>query len=443
LTCSNPGFQGSPAQPGYGNDAEAIIDAEWATAAAPNAAIVLAACTDTQTTFGGLLALENVLNEAPADLPSVVSISYGEAEASLGAAQNLAFSTAYQQAVAEGVSVFVSSGDQDAASADAGNVATQGISVSGLTSTPYNVSVGGLDFGYTVDGVNPTVYWSQTNNNVFSSALSYIQEIPWNDSCAGSLVAGFLGLSPLELCNNPAVASPGGPFSFLLNASGGSGGPSGCGTVTPATPGKAGGTCVGYPKPVWQNTVVGIPKDSVRDIPDVSLFASNGFWDAYYVTCWSNPDPNVGGGFSCTGPPSTWAGFGGTSIASPIMAGIQTLINQKTGSRWGNPNSIYYGLANSEYGTGGSSTCNSLTVNKTSNSCVFYDVTQGDNVGACTSGASAMLIDCYRPAGYGLTYGLLSTSATAKEPAYRATVGWDFTSGIGSVNVWNLINRWP
>jgi hypothetical protein len=125
------------------------------------------------------------------------------------------------------------------------------------------------------------------------------------------------------------------------------------------------------------------------------------------------------------------------------MAGIQTLINQKTGSRWGNPNSIYYGLANSEYGTGGSSTCNSLTVNKTSNSCVFYDVTQGDNVGACTSGASAMLIDCYRPAGYGLTYGLLSTSATAKEPAYRATVGWDFTSGIGSVNVWNLINRWP
>ena len=45
--------------PGYGDDGEAAIDVEWATAAAPNAAIILAACTDTTTTFGGLIALEN------------------------------------------------------------------------------------------------------------------------------------------------------------------------------------------------------------------------------------------------------------------------------------------------------------------------------------------------------------------------------------------------
>jgi len=34
------------------NDAEAILDAEWASAAAPSAAIEMAACADTQTTFG-------------------------------------------------------------------------------------------------------------------------------------------------------------------------------------------------------------------------------------------------------------------------------------------------------------------------------------------------------------------------------------------------------
>jgi subtilase family serine protease len=80
ITCTNPGFQGVSSDPGYGDDGEAAIDVEWASAAAPNAAIILAACTDTTTTFGGLIALENVLNGPTASLPSVVSISYGEAE---------------------------------------------------------------------------------------------------------------------------------------------------------------------------------------------------------------------------------------------------------------------------------------------------------------------------------------------------------------------------
>src|SRR5438445_9801684 len=38
------------------NSAEASLDAEWASAAAPSAAIQLAACRDTRTTFGGLIA---------------------------------------------------------------------------------------------------------------------------------------------------------------------------------------------------------------------------------------------------------------------------------------------------------------------------------------------------------------------------------------------------
>src|SRR5580658_5966179 len=143
IYCANPGFQGNPSDPGYGDDSEAAVDEEWASAAAPNAAIVLAACTDTTTTFGGLIALENTLNGFADDLPSVVSISYGEAEAANGRSANLSYYYAYQQADAEGVSVFVSSGDEDAASDDLGNPATHGIGVSGFTSTPYNVSVGG------------------------------------------------------------------------------------------------------------------------------------------------------------------------------------------------------------------------------------------------------------------------------------------------------------
>jgi subtilase family serine protease len=445
ITCDNPGFQG-PGTPGYGDDGEAAIDVEWASAAAPNAAIILAACTDT-TTFGGLIALENTLNGPAASLPSVVSISYGESEAQNGAAMNLAYFDAYQQAVAEGVSIFVSSGDEDAASADGGNTSTHGISISGFTSTPFNVSVGGTDFGYTADNVNPATYWSATNSNTYSSALSYIQEIPWNDSCAGSLVAAFLApilgtpSDPQAFCNTSVANSDG-----LRNAIGGSGGPSGCATGVASTRGVVSGTCAGYPKPSFQSGLFGNPNDGVRDIPDVSLFASNGFWDAYYVVCWSNPDPNVGGGFTCTGNPSTWAGFGGTSVSSPIMAGIQSLVNQKTGSRWGNPNTVYYSLANTEFVSDGSgaAACNSTSVNKTSNTCIFYDVTQGDNDGACRgSGAgSTTLRNCYRTGG-ATSIGILSTSNTASQPAYVTTAGWDFPTGIGSVNAFNFVMNWP
>jgi len=441
ISCTNPGFQG-PGTPGYGDDGEAAIDVEWATAAAPNASIILAACTDT-TAFGGLIALVNTLNGPAGSLPSVVSISYGEAEASNGAAANAAYNAAYQQAVSEGVSIFVSSGDENAASADGGNVATHGIGISGFTSTPYNVSVGGTDFGYTANNIDPGTYWNSTNSNTYSSALSYIQEIPWNDSCAGSLVAAFLApllgtpSDPLLFCNTSTANNDG-----LRNSIGGSGGPSGCATGVASTRGVVSGTCAGYAKPSYQAGLFGNPGDGVRDIPDVSLFASNGFWDAYYVVCWSNPDTRVGGGFTCTGAPSTWAGFGGTSVSSPIMAAIQALVNQKTSSRWGNPNTTYYALANAEFGMSGTgaSACNSNTVNKTSNTCVFYDITQGDNDSACRTASGGVVRNCYQN---GNTIGILSLSNTTREPAYVTNAGWDFSTGIGSVNAYNLVMNWP
>jgi subtilase family serine protease len=443
IPCTNPGFQGKKKDPGYGDDGEAAIDVEWASAAAPGASIVLAACEDTTTTFGGLIALVNTLGGTNGPLPSVVSISYGESEAVNGESANLTYYFAYQQAAAEGVSIFVSSGDEDAMSTDNGNVAKHGIGISGFASTPYNVSVGGLDFGYTALGVNPSEYWSATNSSTFSSALSYIQEIPWNGSCASTYVSEvYGGTTPTAFCNSSEVTDPTNPLSFFLNAFGGSGGPSGCALGSPAVAGVVGGTCSGYPKPQWQSGLVGNPNDGVRDIPDVSLFASNGIFDAYYVVCWSNPDTNplVGGGFTCTGAPSTWAGFGGTSVSSPIMAAIQALVDQKTKSRWGNPNTVYYSLAKSEYGKKGSASCNSATVAKTGNNCIFYDVTQGDNVGACKK-FQGTAYDCFLEKGN--KYGLSSTSPSSSEPAYITNVGWDFPSGIGSVNAYNLVMEWP
>ena len=74
-TCSNPGTNPS--------DGEADLDAEIASAIAPNASIVVATCADSGTTNGVLFAAENLLNSTTP--PAIMSMSYGECEAVSGA----------------------------------------------------------------------------------------------------------------------------------------------------------------------------------------------------------------------------------------------------------------------------------------------------------------------------------------------------------------------
>jgi subtilase family serine protease len=309
--CASPGVVAP-------NDAEAILDAEWASAAAPNAAIVMATCGDSGATFGGLIAVQNLIN-ASSQPPAIMSISYGQCETVNGAAANAAYNSIYQQAVTEGVSVFVAAGDSGAAGCDdSAEEATHGIGVNAFASTPYNVAVGGTDFSDTYSGTNAT-YWNSTNTPTFGSAISYIPETPWNDSCAGALLSNYEGYSltygSSSLCNDSSLGS------LLLSTVAGGGGPSGCATGTPSPSNSSivSGTCQGWPKPSWQS-VMGNPNDNVRDTPDVSLFAANGLWGHFYVFCWSD---TANGGAACTGAPSGWSGAGGTSFASPLWPGFR------------------------------------------------------------------------------------------------------------------------
>jgi subtilase family serine protease len=438
--CTDPGING--------DDGEAAIDVEWATAAAPNASIVLASCADTSNAasgFGGFIALQNMLNNV--NPPKVVSVSYGESEAENGASSNLYITNLYALGAAEGVSIFVSSGDEGAASSDADEAnATHGITVSGWTSTPNNVSVGGTDYGDSFLGETGT-YFNPTNLANYQTALSYVPEIPWNDSCASQLIYLSSGFSsPVGtdgFCNSAAAQTEG-----LITTASGSGGPSGCATGAATTRGVVSGTCVGYPKPSWQAGLFGNPADGVRDIPDVSLFAANGVWGHYYAVCYSDTDTSRTGGDAgpCTGDPSTWAGFGGTSVSSPIWAGIQALVNQYTGEPQGNPNPVLYAIANTEYGSSGSPSCNSTLGNGASANCVFYDVTLGDMDVNClpltSRGTTVGSFNCFNAGG---TEGVLSLSNTVLEPAYGTTPGWDFATGIGTTNATNLVKNpaWP
>ena len=287
---------------------------------APDADIVLAASgDDTATVFGGLIAVQNLLNTSAAP-PAIMSISYGECEALNGAASNASFNTTYQQAVTEGTTIIVSSGDESAVSCDANRVeATHGIGVSGFASTIYNVAVGGTDFSDTAHNTNAT-YWGTvtdgSGNDAFGgSALSYVPEIPWNDSCASSTFIAFLiantaqtgitSTDPVAFCNTTlaknGLAPVGNWLAFpSISTGSGSGGPSGCATGSATTSGVISGTCAGYAQPAFQSAslsgaaVFGMPANGVRNIPDVSLFASNGQWGHALWLC--NSDTTEGGG---------------------------------------------------------------------------------------------------------------------------------------------------
>jgi uncharacterized repeat protein (TIGR01451 family) len=424
--CADPGVVAP-------NDAEAILDAEWASAAAPNAAISITSCGDTTTTFGGLIALENLINSS-SQPPGIVSISYGECEAVNGESANATYNATYQQAVSEGISVFVAAGDSGAAGCDnSATNAIDGIGVNAFASTAYNVAVGGTDFIDTYSKTN-NIYWSSANGTTLGSALSYIPEIPWNDSCAGTLLSSYFGSTTSYGSNGFCNTLLGG---FYLSTVAGGGGPSACATGSPLSPDIVSGSCQGWPKPSWQSGFNGFgnPNDGVRDTPDISLFAADGLWSHYYIFCWSD---SANGGAACGGAPNplsgSWSGAGGTSFASPIMAGIQALVNQKTGERQGNPNPTYYQLAATEY-LQSSSSCDSANGNGVANTCIFYDITQGDENVNCTG-----TNNCYVPSG---PEGVLSTQDSSYDPAYTATMGWDFATGIGSVNAFNLVNSWP
>jgi hypothetical protein len=161
-------------------------------------------------------------------------------------------------------------------------------------------------------------------------------------------------------------------------------------------------TCAGYAKPSWQKGVFGNPGDNVRDIPDVSLFGSNGIWGHYILICFSD---KTGGGVPCTGAPSGWIGIGGTSASAPLMAAMQALVDQHWNIRAGNPNPTYYAIAKTEFGTTGNTSCYSIN-EQSGNSCVFNDVTQGDIDVNCRFNGTVFKADCYLPSG---TNGAIST----------------------------------
>jgi hypothetical protein len=398
-----------------GEESEADLDVQWSGGVARGATIDFVVSESTETTAGVDLSALNIIDN---DLAPIMSESYGECEAGLGTGGNQFHNTLWEQAAAQGITVLLAAGDSGSAGCDSANAgetfAQYGLAVSGLASTPFNVAVGGTDFN---DASSIATYWNQTNVSPSeSSAKSYIPESTWNDSCAAS---GLLGCTP------PPSSTYLSDGLYLLA---GGGGPSTCTNPSGTFPTI---TCTGgYSKPNWQ-AGTGVPQDSARDIPDLSLFAGNGLNGSFYVICQIDANSDDDGSWtSCdlNAPYTDFQAGSGTSASVQVFAGIMAMVVQAHG-RQGNANYVLYPMAAQS-----GASCNSSTAPVTNSTCIFYDITVGNNSVICEGGS---------PNCSSTTSGQYGVMANGSDSiAYPATGGYDLATGLGSVNVANLVNKW-
>ena len=152
---------------------------------------------------------------------------------------------------------------------------------------------------------------------------------------------------------------------------------------------SGGGISTLVTKPDWQ-TGPGVPADNARDIPDVAMSAA--VHDAYLIVYQG-----------------ALVAVGGTSAASPSLAGVISILNQYQVSKGtqarpglGNINPQLYRLAQSA-------------------PAAFHDITSGNNIVPCAQGTPNCLNQSY---------------------GYNAGPGYDTATGLGSIDGYNLVTQW-
>jgi subtilase family serine protease len=414
---------------------EADLDIEWSGAVARNAQIIFINGQTNNGVFDAMTAAINPPSGPP--LATVLSASYGAGcEAQATGAIDL--ETVFQQGNAEGVTIMNSSGDVGAATCDFTppnftppfSPAVGGLGVSYPASSPQVTAVGGTEITIADDANPPNpAFWGTTIGPNGGTAVTYIPEIAWNDDEAlGTFCASNPGQS---FCHpSPGVAITSAQTfqeDYWLSSSGG--GASNCWYTTNLGvcqgPGPGPTTGGGFAQPTYQQklSVPGAPA-GVRYVPDVSLFASPSF--PGYIFCTPLNPPNDGSTCASgifTAVDSNFSLVGGTSVSSPVFAGIMALLNQyvvatgfQSTAGLGNVNPTLYDLAA-----------------KPSNG-VFHTVTSGDNNVYCkpnTPAGQPSNVQC--PAA-----GVMGYSASN----FDATTHYNLVTGLGSVNVDNLFIAW-
>ncbi len=420
---------------------ESDLDIEWSGAVAQNAQIVFvnapatfsSDCTSYTNNGGVNVALAYAIQNA---IAPVISMSYGSCEA-----ESDSLETELQQANAEGITVMNSAGDTGSAGCDNGppNNATNppfaaaegGLAVSYPASSPEVTSVGGTSIP---EADYTSTFWGSTNGTTGGSALTTLigQEAAWNDDaafaqlCQGEpsntfctvggkpAVSGWVDITSAETAQEDIWISIGG------------GGVSNCFNET------AGGICTsGFPRPTWQQAItiptLTSPQSTYRFVPDVSLLASPDF--PGYILCTPQEEvQGTGTASSCvngipTAVDTYFSLVGGTSVSTPVFAGIVTLVNQYLGSSGlGNINPTLYALAAAP------------------SNGAFHQITSGENDVYCQLNT---------PSGQPADVICPSTGTSAGIIGFRASnfdstggTGYNLVTGLGSVDANKLAISW-
>ena len=429
--CSTTNFKyvlvnSDPGVPSTNDLAEADLDIEWSGAIARNAQVIYVNAPDPNSQ-GVWDAWYYAVDH---DVAPVITMSYGQCElmeAAAGSTGKGTFAsdeTELKQANSEGITFMNASGDSGAAGCDFQTTyPTGGYAVSYPASSPEVTGVGGTLIPY---GDYTSTYWSTDNSATGGSATQYIPEEGWNDAQEWSeYCTAFPSAYPCT--SNPGLSSWATAQSYKnigVLASGG--GLSNCVTAT-------GGVCGtppsgGFPQPSWQAKLA-IPGQStaVRFSPDVSLLASV-YWPGYIVCTPieevetnSNQTTSVCAN-GIANDLNTYSVFGGTSVATPIFAGIVTLING-------------YLVKNGIQSTPGLGNINpNLYQMAVSYPAAFHKITTGSNGAYCAPQTPANqpgALQC--PAN-----GFLGFDASN----YDSTTGYNLVTGLGSVDANALATNW-
>src|SRR5579862_5381862 len=273
---------------------EATLDIEWSYAIAPLAKIILIAVPPAETE--GVQGLPNLFNAISGQIDAnpggtVFSMSFGITEQTFGGAaaqQTAKFDAVFQKGIAKGDTFFASSGDSGTlgVSKQHRDTATYPYPTAGWpASSPYVTAVGGTQ-------LQTNWRWDPTSDVPFNADGSFNNAYFASDAAA----------TPLNVVWNE---------SWLPAATGG--GPSAI-----------------YPRPSWQSGV--LPgQGNHRLVPDVAWNAAVNGGVLVYISAY----PNYNG-------PAGFYIYGGTSAASPQVAGLTALAAESAGHGLGNIDPALY-----------------------------------------------------------------------------------------------------